>query len=221
MELHVRRSNEHCAQNQVCSVNGNWKVEDTSSCVSVHNLPRREQFLLLLNHPNTVYFKGRLCISVLMGSVDVLGCTMSAQANYRHTVYSPKGSSMQSIETCSALPSSSHDYEVMIEILGKFGLELSNCMLDEIRHRDCVILLEAPQPNRLEGYLNTLPSFMHLFTFTEKKERSTGGRECSPFYTAEEVLQCVFELPSTAKHLKRHQKGLDWDETTDKIIKSK
>lgn len=221
MELHVQSSNKHFAQNQVCSVNGNWKVEDTSSCVSVYNLPRREQFLLLQNHPNTVYFKGRLCITVLMGSVDVLGCTMSARTKYRHTVYSPKGSSMQSIETCSASPPSSHDYEVMIEILGEFGLDLSNCILDEIRHRDCVILLEAPQPDRLEGYLNTLPSFMHLFTFTEMKERSTGGRESSPFYTAEEVLQCVFELPGTAKHLKRHQKGLDWDETTDKIIKGK
>lgn len=221
MELHVQRSNEHSAQNQVCSVNGNWKVEDTTSCVSVYNLPRREQFLLLLNHPNTVYFKGRLCISVLMGSVDVLGCTMSARTKYRHSVYSPKGSSMQSIETCCTSPPSSHDYEVMIEILGEFCLDLSNGILDEIRHRDCVILLEAPQPDRLEGYLKTLPSFMHLFTFTEMKERSTGGRESSPFYTAEEVLQCVFELPGTAKHLKRHQKGLDWDETTDKIIGGK
>jgi hypothetical protein len=109
----------------------------------------------------------------------------------------------------------------MIEILGEFGLELSNYVLDETRHRDCVILLEAPQPDRLEGYLKILPSFMHLFTFTEMKERSTGGRESSPFHTAEEVLQCVFELPSTAKHLKRHQKGLDWDETTDKIIEGK
>jgi hypothetical protein len=221
MELHVKKSNEHSAQNHVCSVNGNWKVEDTSSCVSVHNLPRREQFLLLLNHPNAVYFKGRLCISVLMGSVDVLGCTMSPRTNYRHTIYSPKGSSMHSIETCSASPPSSHDYETVIEILGELGLELSKRILDEIRRRDCVILLEAPQPDRLEGYLKTLPSFMHLFTFTDMKERNTRGRDSSPFYKAEEVLQCVFELPSTAKHLKRHQKGLDWDETTDKIIKCK
>jgi hypothetical protein len=109
----------------------------------------------------------------------------------------------------------------MIEILGELGVELSNCILDEIRRRDCVILLEAPQQDRLQGYLNTLPSFMHLFTFTEMKERSTGGRESSPFYTAEEVLQCVFELPNTAKHLKRHKKGLDWNETTDKIINGK
>jgi hypothetical protein len=109
----------------------------------------------------------------------------------------------------------------MIEILREFGLGLSKRVLDEIRHRDCVILLEAPQPVPLEGYLKTLPPFMHLFTFTEMKERYTRGRESSPFYKAEEVLQCVFELPSTAKHLKRHQKGPHWDEITDTIIKGK
>lgn len=219
--MDFKRSNERSAENQVCSVNGNWKVEDRISYVSVHSLPHREQFLLLLNHPNTVYFKGRLCISVLMGSVDVLGCTMSARTNNRRTVYSPKGSSMQSIETCFESRPRDRDYEVMIEILDEFGLELSESILAEIRHRDCVILLDAPQPIPLEGYLKTLPPFMHLFTFTEMKERNTRGRESSPLYKAEEVLQCVFELPNTARHLKRHQKGPDWDEITDEVIKGK
>jgi hypothetical protein len=109
----------------------------------------------------------------------------------------------------------------MIKILGESGLEFSKRMLDEIQHRDCVILLEAPEPDRLEGYLKTLPSFMHLFTFTETKERSTKERDSSLFHKAEEVLQCVFELPNTAKHFKRHHKGLDWDDTSNKIIKGK
>jgi hypothetical protein len=67
---------------------------------------------------------------VLKGIVDVLGCTMSAQTNSGHAVYSPKGSSMQGIETCFASPPSAHDYEVMIENLGESGLELSKCVLD-------------------------------------------------------------------------------------------
>jgi hypothetical protein len=62
---------------------------------------------------------------------------------------------------------------------------------------------------------------MHLFTFTEMKERSTKERDSSPFHKAEEVLQCVFKLPSTATHFKRHQKGLDWVETSNKIIEGK
>jgi hypothetical protein len=109
----------------------------------------------------------------------------------------------------------------MIENLGESGLELSKSVLDEIRLRDCVILLKAPQPGPLEGYFMTLPPFMHLFTFTETKERRIRERECSSFYKAEEVLQCVFELPNRARHLKRHQKGPEWDETTGKIIKGK
>jgi hypothetical protein len=172
-----------------------------------------------MNHPYTVYFKGKLCVSVLKGSVEILGCTMSARTSARQAVYSPKGSSMLSIETCFFSPSSELDYEVLGENLDHFGLELSEDVMANMRQRDCMIMLEAPRPSPLEGYLKTLPPFMHLFTFTEMKERNARERERSPFYKAEEVLQCVFELPDTAMNLKRHQKGLDWDETASNIVR--
>jgi hypothetical protein len=222
MELHFKRSNEHFAGSQVCSVNGNWEVEeDRNSYVFVHKLPQREQFLLSMKHPNAVYFKGRLCISVLMGRIEILGCTMSARTARRQIVYSPKGSSLLSIETCISSTPSSLDYDVMCEGLGDFGLELSKDIAVEILQRDCVVLLEAPWPSPLEGCLKSMPSFMHLFTFTGMKERNARERESSPFYKAEEVLKCVFELPNTSKHLKRLQKGPDWDATTNIIIRGK
>lgn len=212
MELRLKRSNDNFTESQVCSVNGNWKVEDRSwPYVLVHKLPRREQFLLLMNHPNAVYFKGILCISILKGSVEVLGCTMNV-SNTRQTVYSPKGSSMLSIETCFSSPSSKSDDDAV-----DLGLQLSEEITAEMQHRDCVVLLEKPRPSPLEGYLKTLPAFMHLFTFTELKERYASERESSPFNRAEEILQCVFELSNTAEHLKRHQKGPDWEEITNDI----
>jgi hypothetical protein len=221
MELRLKRSNEHFTESEVCSVNGNWKVEDRSwPYVLVHKLPRREQFLLLMNHPNAVYFKGVLCISILKGSVEVLGCTMNV-SNTRQTVYSPKGSSMLSIETCFSSPSSIPNDEVMFVDSVDLGLQLSEEITAEMRHRDCVVLLEKPRLRPLEGYLKTLPPFMHLFTFTELKERYARERESSPFYKAEEMLQCVFELSNTAGHLKRHQKGPDWEETTSDINRGK
>jgi hypothetical protein len=125
---------------------------------------------------------------------------------------------MLSIETCFSSPPSELDYEVMGENLVAFGIELSEDIMAKIHHRDCVILLEAPPPGPLEGYLKTLPPFMHLFTFTEMKEKNAREREPSPFYKAEEVLQCVFKLPNRARHLKRHQKGPEWDEITNNII---
>jgi hypothetical protein len=126
---------------------------------------------------------------------------------------------MLSIDTCFCSPPSELDYEVMGESLDDFGLELSGDIMAKMRQRDCVILLEAPLPSPLEGYLKTLPPFMHLFAFTEMKERNARERERSPFHKAEEVLQCVFELPNTVRHLKRHQKGPDWDETANSIIR--
>ncbi|XP_021938598.1 polynucleotide 5'-hydroxyl-kinase NOL9 isoform X2 [Zootermopsis nevadensis] len=218
MELHVR-SDKYFSESKVCCVNGNWGVEDIRSHALVHKLPRKEQFLLLMKHPYTVYFKGRLCVSVLKGNVEVLGCSMSARTSAGRVVYSPKGSSMLSIETCFPFPPNDLDYEVMDKNLDVFNLGLSEDIIAKMRHRDCVILLEAPRPSLLEGYMKTLPPFMHLFTFTEMKERNAKEREGSPFYKVEEMLQCVFELPHTARHMKRHRKGPDWDETANSIIK--
>jgi hypothetical protein len=198
-------------------VNGNWKVEDGRlQCdLVVHRLPGREQFLLLMNHPNTVYFRGILSISVLKGSVEVLGCTMNVYTNTRRTVYSPKGSSMLSIETCFL--SCSNPDEFMVANVSDFGLELSEEIIAQMRHRDCVILLQKPRLSPLEGYLKTLPPYIQLFTFTEMNERYARERESSLFYKAEEMLQCVFELSNTAEHLKRHRKGPDWERITSDI----
>jgi hypothetical protein len=217
MEKHLKRWNEHHTQSQVLCANGNWKVEDGRLPYAlVHRLPRKEQFLLLMNHPNAVYFKGILCITILKGSVEVLGCTMSVNTKTGLTVYSPKGSSMLSIETCFSSSSSNPD-EVMVANVVDFGVELPEEITAQMRHRDCVILLEKPRLSPLESYLKTLPQYIHLFTFTEMKERYARERESSPFYKAEEMLQCVFELSNTAGHLKRHQKGSDWEEITSDI----
>jgi hypothetical protein len=212
-KLRLKSLNEHIPQSEVCCVNGNWKVEDRSwPYVLVHKIPRREQFLLLMDHPTAIYFKGILSISILKGSVEVLGCTMSVHTG-RQTVYSPKGSSMLSIETCFSSSTSNH-YE---EVVADFTLELSEEVPAEMRHRDCVILVEKPQLSPLEGYLKTLPMCMHLFTLIEMKERYARQRQSSPFCKAEEMLQCVFELSDTSGHLKKHRKGPEWEETTNHI----
>jgi hypothetical protein len=217
VKLPLKRSHEEHTQCQVLCANGNWKVEDGRlPCALVYRIPRRKQFLLLMNHPNAVYFKGILCISVLKGNVEVLGCTMSVYTKTGRTVYSPKGYSMLSIETCLS-PSSSNPDEVMVANVVDFGLELPEEITAQMRHRDCVILLEKPQLSSLESYLKTLPPYMHLFTFTEMKERYARERESRPFYRAEEMLQCVFELSNTARHLKRHQKGPNWEKITSDI----
>jgi hypothetical protein len=124
---------------------------------------------------------------------------------------------MLSIETCFSPLSSNLDDEEMVGNLVDAGLELSKEITAEMRHRDCVVLLEKPRISPLEGYMKTLPPFMHLFTCIEMKERYVMKRESSPFYKAEEMLQCVFKLSNKAGHLKRHQKGPDWEQTTSDI----
>ncbi|XP_069681342.1 polynucleotide 5'-hydroxyl-kinase NOL9 isoform X1 [Periplaneta americana] len=210
-DIDIEVSSVYSSEVETCS--GGFKIEkirDKTSSIVVHKLPHREQFLLLMKHPNTMFFKGKLTISVLMGAVEILGCVMSKEANSKQTVYSPRGSSMLSIETCLSSPPNSLDYEAMNETLVQFGIELSKDIIADVEERDCVVLLEVPPVSPLENFLKTLPSDMQLFKFSHRGERYTRNRDSNPLYEVEEGLDCLLKLSNTARRLKRYQKGLEW-----------
>lgn len=206
---------------QWTDVSSIYEEETQEECISVYELPSKSQFIVFMKHPYSIFFKGKLSITVLRGCIEVLGCVMDSRTNARQTIYSPRGSSMMSIETCYTDPPTSEDYEVLSRIFEELELNVSVSreIISDIESRSCVVLLEAPSPKPLENFLKTLIPEMQLFSVSSCDLRISRGRKYSPLYSTEEALKCVFELPDSTR-FKHYKKSLEWERTSEMIIRT-
>ncbi|KAJ9601520.1 hypothetical protein L9F63_000263, partial [Diploptera punctata] len=189
--------------------------------IYVQELPSKKQFIVFMKHPYSIFFKGKLSITVLRGSVEVLGCVMDSNTDPRQEIYSPRGSSMMSIESRYSPPPTSYDYEVLSRTFEELELNVTvtKDMMSNIEQRSCVILLERLSPNPLENFLKTLIPEMQLFSVSSQDVKACKDRKYSLLYDIEDALNCMFET-SDSTRFRHYVKRPDWEHTAEMIVRS-
>ena len=212
---------ESIETDQMTDISSIYEEEKVEEPISVHELPSKNQFIVFMRHPYCVYFKGKLCITVLKGSIEVLGCVMDSHTTVRQIIYSPRGSSMLSIETCYADLPTSDDYEALAKRFEELELAVSfsKHIISDIENRSCVVLIEVPTPSPFEMYLKTLIPEMQLFSVSRYDANASYRRQYSPLYDTENNLKCIFELPNSSV-FKHYKKNHQWERTTEMIIRN-
>ncbi|PSN30400.1 hypothetical protein C0J52_25293, partial [Blattella germanica] len=210
-EAHM--SAKSCAPRDVDKATSSSKECEEPSVL--FHLVNKNQVLVFMKHPFSLFFKGVLNITVLRGRIEVLGFVMDSCSKTQRTVFSPKGSSMVGIETCVEDPPCSEDYEQLEKSFEDLDIDLtiSKALIAGIERCSCVILLEAPTQSPFENYLKTLTSEMQLFSFSKPlRSQEKTSSHCS----SEVALNCVFEFDDR----KSYKQTDEWEETSEKIIRS-
>ncbi|XP_067001594.2 polynucleotide 5'-hydroxyl-kinase NOL9 isoform X2 [Anabrus simplex] len=175
-----------------------------------HVLPNN-QVLLGLKYSHILFFIGKLSISVVFGTVEVLGYEMKNDGLRKTlTAYSPRGLSLLGL--CAS------QYHCIPSDFNRLStLDLDLCKIDEIRSEmcniDCLLLLENVPCSLVKFISDHFPQ--KLFP-----PQGILGKKQRYFHIAEEILQCRFVSPGAAETLRLYTKRPDWETCFESITRS-
>lgn len=168
-----------------------------------------DRVLLILKSGDSVYVRGKLTVSVIVGCAEVLGYKLKpGNEAEKYTIFSPRGVSLLSITACASINMFANDNELQLVCA---HTQLPSNLIDSLGESDCVLLLEKAESNIVDYLSLHLPNklFPNISSVAKGKKK---------YSLAERKLDCQLLPENSEENVKLFCKRDDWDSLSDAIL---
>ncbi|XP_049830192.1 polynucleotide 5'-hydroxyl-kinase NOL9 [Schistocerca gregaria] len=207
-DVSVLRDIFHTRSNTQSMVSTASDVDTCGTLIDIRFV-ENDRFLLVMKSGASVYVRGKLTVSVIVGCAEILGYKLKpGNEHEKYTIFSPRGVSLLCMTSCASSNTFASDDNLLTVCAHN---QLPDNLIDSLEESDSVLLLEKAESSVVDYLSLHLPNklFPNILSVAKTKKK---------YSFAEKKLDCELLLENSEENVKLFCKRDDWDSLSDVIL---